>query len=216
MSIDEHWIARQGILTMQSAQCGAHPILRLGDSLTGQMWMGLPTNPATLLGNNANVISAGYMGMGVYSLAPYRDYALGICSPWCVLLQIGTNDAFNYLPFDPQAWEAAFEANVVACKAHASVQKVVCLTVPPVKDVACGFDQGRINTMNNIEEAVCMRQGVQLIDLDPYLMCASTGYARPGVLLDAAHLAGGAAWTVAWLEYCACSNQVLGAPPDYC
>ena len=213
-----HWTARQGIVTMQSAMCGPNPILRFGDSLSEEMWMGMPTNPPTLLGHNANVLNFGLMGAGVTDLTAYRDYMLSAANPWCVLFQCGTNDCITGQPFDQLAWQAVFDAHVAAMVAHSSVVKVICKSIPPVFGPGVGYDQDHVNDLNRSIHNVCaLHPKTTFLDLDPWLKCASTGYIRPGYTCDnTVHLSGYAAWTVAWLEYETVVGQALGPPPPPC
>jgi len=213
----DHWTSRQGIITMQSAQCGASPILRVGDSITELMWMGLPTNPDTIQGKNAHVLNAGFMGIKVDELTPYREYAVSLSNPWCVSFQVGTNNATSGSPFVLSEWAASFESHISAIQSRSGVTKIIVKSIPPVLNATCGYDQARIDQMNQSIAGICASYSKAVfVNLDPYLKCVSTGYARPKYLLDSVHLSGGAAWTVAWLEYCVCNNQALSTPPAGC
>jgi lysophospholipase L1-like esterase len=204
---------------MQKPQAGPNPILRIGDSLTEQMFVGLPTIPYNnqINGHNANILNSGYMGIKTGETLPKTQYALGLSNPWAVIFQCGTNDALTSAPFDMATFIVDFESNVAAIKNHAGVVKIIILSIPPVLNATCGFDQSRINAMNDAIQGICAKYpGVTFFDLDPYFMCQSTGYARPNYLLDAAHLAGVACYTLAWLEYSLLSGAPVAAPPAAC
>lgn len=217
MNNKNHWDCRIGIITMQKSQAGSNPILRLGDSISEEMWMGMPTNPNDFFGNNARVINAGFMGIKNNDLPDYRDYVLSLINPWCVSFQIGTNDSISSTPFILADWVSEFDAHLTAISNTSSVSKIIVKSIPPVLNADCGYDQSRINQMNLCIESLCDNYPKAVfLNLDPYLKCASTGYARPGYLADSVHLSGKGAWAVAWLEYCLCNNQELSPLPAAC
>lgn len=217
MSNFSHWDCRQGIITMQAQQLGKNPIVRLGDSISEEMWIGIPTNPDKFGNNNAHVLNAGFMGIKTAELDSYRDYVVGLVSPWCVLFQIGTNDTLISASFDINIWKTDFEDHINTLSQNTGISKIVVKSIPPVLNSTCGYDQARIDQMNLEIANICsLYPKSYFLNLDPYLKCSSTGYARPNTLVDSVHLNGGACWTVAWLEYCILNNQALSTPPSAC
>lgn len=183
----DHWIARRGIINLQSLTIGQGNVMMLGDSLTEQFWWNSISGKL--------VLNAGLGGAGIDEVTITAQQLIPVQKPKVVVLMVGVNDCGRGFEADPVLWGQKYVSLLTYIHAQGAVP--VALNVLPVEQnpaMPLGdvyFNSTCIANLNGQWWNAVSTRGEVYVNLNyTFANPPEYFYMRPGWTTDGVHLTG--------------------------